>query len=89
MNLRSELPAGAEIARGPDEPWALLWSKKQGVLHKEPLIQAMATGIAMLKGEREANDYILLYVGPASAVHDMGHELQPAVDARGSECPRH
>ncbi len=66
------------------DPWALLWSRSQGCLHKEPLSDAMVTGMGMLMGNMDHNDFILLYVGPEKAIHAMAKSLQPQVEARAA-----
>jgi hypothetical protein len=80
--LEAEPEGQSSMDSTGEQQWVLLWSRSQGALHKEPLIDAMATGLAILKGELEANDHTLLYVGTRAAVEAMAGELGPRVAAR-------
>jgi hypothetical protein len=77
-----EPETGSVMEETGEQQWVLLWSRSEGALHKVPLIDAMAKGLAMLKGELEADDHTLLYVGTRAAVEAMAAELSPRVAAR-------
>jgi hypothetical protein len=63
--------------------WALLWSRSQGALHIETLLEAIANGLAMLQGEEEPNDYILVYVGPTrESVEKIAEHIRPIAAAK-------
>lgn len=65
-----------------DELWAVLWSRQQACLHYERLSETTKTSLSMLKGELSPNDYILLWVGPESAVDEVLDLARPFVKAR-------
>lgn len=56
---------------------AISWSKQQGVLHREDLSDMLETNQAMLRGELEPNDYLLVWIGAEEASSKALAELQP------------
>lgn len=56
---------------------AISWSKAQRVLHSEDLDEALQTNQAMLRGELEPNDYLIVWIGPEENSSAMLNALGP------------